>query len=149
MTEEISVNFEAKNPTDIKLLNRLYDVHLVLNDIAVRLDKEITDEVELTVPNEDDVQNLEQVFGKTVQAFTDMTEKYGDTDEFIDSFGGATKEFAIKLVSELVDFNNGIADIGNEEGGLAAYDEDKLNDWVNTMMGDIVETNESFSELIA
>ena len=35
MTEEISVNFQAKNPSGIKLLNRLYDGHLVLNDIGV------------------------------------------------------------------------------------------------------------------
>ena len=39
MTEEISVNFQAKNPSGIKLLNRLYDGHLVLNDIGVRLDE--------------------------------------------------------------------------------------------------------------
>ena len=46
MTEEISVNFQAKNPSGIKLLNRLYDGHLVLNDIGVRLDELLNNEDE-------------------------------------------------------------------------------------------------------
>ena len=148
MADEITVNFQAKNPSGIKLLNRLYDAHLVLNDIGVRLDDEITNEKELTVPNQEDVNNLNDVFGKSVQTFTDITDAYGDVNQFADNFGDETKNFAEKLLTEMIDFNNGIADIGDTEGGLAAYDDDKLNDWVNQMMGDIVATNESFSNLI-
>ena len=59
-----------------------------------------------------------------------------------------TKIFAQKLITELVDFNNGIADIGDSEGGLENYDNDKLNDWINQVMSDIVETNEAFNALI-
>ena len=48
----------------------------------------------------------------------------------------------------MVDFNNGIADIGDTEGGLENYDNDKLNDWVNQVLGDIVSTIEAFNTLI-
>ncbi|GAA3634937.1 hypothetical protein GCM10022297_12190 [Lactobacillus hamsteri] len=148
MSEEISVNFEAKNPSGIKLLNRLYDCHLVLNDIGVRLDQQITNGEELTVPTQEDVQNLNQTFGKAVQIFTDITDTYQDVNGFANNFGGDTRDFAEKLITEMVDFNNGIADIGDTEGGLASYDDDKLNDWVNQLMGEIVETNESFNKLV-
>ena len=56
--EEIDVNFQAKNPSGIKLLNRLYDGHLVLNDIGVRLDEQLRNEEELTVPTQEDVNNF-------------------------------------------------------------------------------------------
>lgn len=149
MSDEIRVSFEAKNPSGIKLLNRLYDVHLVLNDIAVRLDQEITDQVELTVPTQEDVDNLRSSFETSVQIFNDITESYGDGNNFVDNFGGNTKTFAINLINEMIDYNNGIAEIGDTEGGLAAYDDDRLNEWINSIMGDIVETNESFNELIS
>lgn len=148
MADEISVNFEAKNPSGIKLLNRLYDNHLVLNDIGVRLDDQISKGEEITVPTQDDVQNLNQTFKEAVQTFTDITEKYGDVNNFANNFGGDTKEFSRRLITELVEFNDGIADIADTEGGLAAYDDDKLNDWVNRLMGEIVDTNEAFNNLI-
>lgn len=148
MAEEINVNFQAKNPSGIKLLNCLYDCHLVLNDIGVRLNDQVTNQEEITVPTQDDVNNLNETFNKAVQIFTDISEKYGDVNNFADNFGGDTRVFAEKLITEMVDFNNGIADIGDTEGGLAAYDDDKLNDWVNQVMGDIVDTNESFKTLV-
>lgn len=149
MTEEIDVNFQAKNPSGIKLLNRLYDGHLVLNDIGVRLDEQLNNEnEELTVPTQEDVNNLNDTFGKMVQAFSDITDAYGNVDTFADNFAGTTKDFAERLITEMVDFNNGIADIGDTEGGLENYDNDKLNDWVNQVMGDIVATNEAFNTLI-
>lgn len=149
MTEEIEVNFQAKNPSGIKLLNRLYDGHLVLNDIGVRLDEELNNaDKELTVPTQDDVDNLSQTFGKTVEAFNDITNAYGDVNGFANNFAGATKAFAEKLITEMVDFNNGIADIGDTEGGIENYDNDKLNEWVNQLMSDIVETNDAFHTLV-
>ena len=146
--EEIDVNFQAKNPSGIKLLNRLYDGHLVLNDIGVRLDEQLRNEEELTVPTQEDVNNLSDTFGKMVDTFTDITHAYGDVNNFADNFAGATQSFAEALITELVDFNNGIADIGDTEGGLENYDNDKLNDWVNQLMNDIVATNEAFNTLI-
>lgn len=146
--EEIDVNFQAKNPSGIKLLNRLYDGHLVLNDIGVRLDEQLRNEEELTVPTQEDVNNLSDTFGKMVDTFTDITDAYGDVNNFADNFAGATQSFAEALITELVDFNNGIADIGNTEGGLENYDNDKLNDWVNQLMNDVVATNEAFNTLI-
>lgn len=149
MAEEIEVNFQAKNPSGIKLLNRLYDGHLVLNDIGVRLDEQLNNDAEeLTVPTQDDVNNLSNTFGKAVQTFSDIVDQYGDVDNFADNFAGTTKAFAEKLVTEMVDFNNGIADIDAAEGGLENYDNDKLNDWVNRLMEEIVETNEAFNDLI-
>ena len=138
--EEIDVNFQAKNPSGIKLLNRLYDGHLVLNDIGVRLDEQLRNEEDLTVPTQEDVNNLSDTFGKMVDTFTDITDAYGDVNNFADNFAGATQSFAEALITELVDFNNGIADIGDTEGGLENYDNDKLNDWVNQLMNDIVAT---------
>ncbi|MCT3602659.1 hypothetical protein EFS28_06375 [Lactobacillus acidophilus] len=146
--EEIDVNFQAKNPSGIKLLNRLYDGHLVLNDIGVRLDEQLRNEEELTVPTQEDVNNLSDTFGKMVDTFTDITDAYGDVNNFADNFAGATQSFAEALITELIDFNNGIADIGDTEGGLENYDNDKLNDWVNQLMNDIVATNEAFNTLI-
>lgn len=148
--EEIDVSFQAKNPSGIKLLNRLYDGHLVLNDIGVRLDEQLRNEneEELTVPTQEDVNNLSDTFGKMVDTFTDITDAYGDVNNFADNFAGATQSFAEALITELVDFNNGIADIGDTEGGLENYDNDKLNDWVNQLMNDIVATNEAFNTLI-
>lgn len=146
--EEIDVNFQAKNPSGIKLLNRLYDGHLVLNDIGVRLDEQLRNEEELTVPTQEDVNNLSDTFGKMVDTFTDITDAYGDVNNFADNFAGGTQSFAEALITELVDFNNGIADIGDTEGGLENYDNDKLNDWVNQLMNDIVATNEAFNTLI-
>ena len=78
----------------------------------------------------------------------DITDAYGDVNNFANNFAGSTKAFAEKLITEMVDFNNGIADIGDTEGGLENYDNDKLNNWVNQLMGDIVETNESFNTLV-
>ena len=146
--EEIDVNFQAKNPSGIKLLNRLYDGHLVLNDIGVRLDEQLRNEEELTVPTQEDVNNLSDTFGKMVDTFTDITDAYGDVNNFADNFAGATQSFAEALITELVDFNNGIADIGDTEGELENYYNDKLNDWVNQLMNDIVATNEAFNTLI-
>lgn len=146
--EEIDVSFQAKNPSGIKLLNRLYDGHLVLNDIGVRLDEQLRNEEDLTVPTQEDVNNLSDTFGKMVDTFTDITDAYGDVNNFADNFAGATQSFAEALITELVDFNNGIADIGDTEGGLENYDNDKLNDWVNQLMNDIVATNEAFNTLI-
>lgn len=148
MTDEISVNFEAKNPSGIKLLNRLYNEHLVLNDIGVRLNDQLTNGEDLTVPNAEDMNNLSASFSKAVQTFTDITDVYGDVDNFAENFGGDTKEFAQKLIVEMVDFNNGIADIGDTPGGLENYDDDKLNKWVNLMMDHIIDTNGSFNKLI-
>ncbi len=149
MTEEIDVNLQAKNSSGIKLLNRLYDGHLVLNDIGVRLDEQLNNEnEELTVPTQEDVNNLDDTFGKMVQTFGDITNAYGNVDTFADNFAGTTKDFAERLITEMADFNNGIADIGDTEGGLENYDNDKLNDWVNQVMGDIVATNEEFNTLI-
>lgn len=148
MTDEISVNFEAKNPSGIKLLNRLYNEHLVLNDIGVRMNDQLTKGEDLTVPNQEDMQNLSNSFSKAVQTFTDITDAYGDVNNFANNFGGDTKEFAQKLIVEMVDFNNGIADIGDTAGGLANYDDDKLNEWINTMMDHVVETNNSFNKLL-
>lgn len=149
MTEEIDVNLQAKNPSGVKLLNRLYDGHLVLNDIGVRLDEQLNNEnEELTVPTQEDVNNLYDTFGKMVQTFGDITNAYGNVDTFADNFAGTTKDFAERLITEMADFNNGIADIGDTEGGIENYDNDKLNDWVNQVMGDIVATNEEFNNLI-
>lgn len=149
MTEEIEVNFQAKNPSGIKLLNRLYDGHLVLNDLGVRLDEQLNNEdEEPTVPTQEDVDNLSDTFGKTVEAFSDITDAYGDVNSFADNFAGSTKNFAEKLITEIVDFNNGIADIGDTEGGLENYDNDKLNEWVNQLMSDIVKTNDAFHILV-
>lgn len=149
MTEEIEVNFQAKNPSGIKLLNRLYDGHLVLNDLGVRLDEQLNNEdEELTVPTQEDVDNLSDTFGKTVEAFSDITDAYGDVNSFADNFAGSTKNFAEKLITEMVDFNNGIADIGDTEGRLENYDNDKLNEWVNQLMSDIVKTNDAFHILV-
>lgn len=148
MADEITVNFEAKNPSGIKLLNRLYDGHLVLNDIGVRLDEQLTNGDELTVPTEEDMKNINQTFGNMVKVFTDIADVYGDVNNFADNFGGDTKNFAEKLIVELVNFNDGIADVADTEGGLAAYDDDKLNDWINNLMGQIVDTNEAFNTLV-
>ena len=149
MTEEIDVNFQAKNPSGIKLLNRLYDGHLVLNDIGVRLDEQLNNEnEELTVPTQEDVNNLNDTFGKMVQTFSDITDAYGNVDTFAQNFAATTKDLRERLITEMVDINNGIADIGDTEGGLENYDNDKLNDWVNQVMGDIVATNEAFNTLI-
>lgn len=126
----------------------MYDGHLVLNDIGVRLDEQLRNEEELTVPTQEDVNNLSDTFGKMVDTFTDITDAYGDVNNFADNFAGATQSFAEALITELVDFNNGIADIGDTEGGLENYDNDKLNDWVNQLMNDIVATNEAFNTLI-
>ena len=100
----------------------------------------------MTVPTQADVDNLSETFGKTVTVFSDIADAYGDVNNFAENFGGTTKIFAQKLITELVDFNNGIADIGDSEGGLENYD--KLNDWINQVMSDIVETNEAFNALI-
>ncbi|MDH5099572.1 hypothetical protein OQI87_00060 [Lactobacillus kefiranofaciens] len=149
MTEEIEVNFQAKNPSGIKLLNRLYDGHLVLNDLGVRLDEQLNNEdEEPTVPTQEDVDNLSDTFGKTVEAFSNIIDAYGDVNSFADNFAGSTKNFAEKLITEMVDFNNGIADIGDTEGGLENYDNDKLNEWVNQLMSDIVKTNDAFHILV-
>lgn len=149
MTEEIDVSFQAKNPSGIKLLNRLYDGHLVLNDIGVRLDEQLNNESEeLTVPTQKDVNDLSDTFVNTVKVFSDITDTYGDVNTFADNFAGTTKEFAERLITEMVDFNDGIADIEDTEGGLENYDNDKLNDWINQVMGDIVATNEAFNDLI-
>ena len=103
MTEEIEVNFQARNPSGIKLLNRLYDGHLVLNDIGVRLDEQLNNEdEELTVPTKEDIDNLSDTFGKTVEAFSDITNAYGDVNSFADNFAGSTKDFAEKLITELI-----------------------------------------------
>lgn len=148
--DEISVNFQAKNPSGIKLLSRLYDNHLVLNDLGVRLDDQLSkgEDEEITVPNQEDIQNLSRTFEKTVDIFTEIVNKYQDVDNFADNFAGTTKDFAEKLLTEMADFNNGVAEIADTEGGLAAVDDDKLNDWINKIMGEIVETNESFSKLV-
>ena len=149
MTEEIEVNFQAKNPSGIKLLNRLYDGHLVLNDLGVRLDEQLNNEdEEPTVPTQEDVDNLSDTFGKTVEAFSNIIDAYGDVNSFADNFAGSTKNFAEKLITEMVHFNNGIADIGDTEGGLENYDNDKLNEWVNQLMSDIVKTNDAFHILV-
>lgn len=147
MAEEIKIDFEAKKPSGIKLLTRLYDGHLVLNDIGVRLDDQLSNGEEITVPTNDDLQNISETFKKMVDVFTEITEEFSDVDNFIENFGGETKDFAEKLIVEMNEFNDGISEIGSTEGGLASYDDDKLNDWVNKMMGDIVETNETFSKL--
>lgn len=148
MAEQIKVNFDAKKPSGIKLLNRFYDCHLILNDIGVRLDDQLTNNLEVTVPNADDIKNLNETFGRSVTIFNDLKETFGDVQTFVDNFGGETKQYAEKLVNEMIDFNNGVADIADTEGGLAAYDDEKLNDWVNNLMGDIVETNEAFNLLV-
>lgn len=148
MTDEIKVNFEAKNPSGIKFLTQLYDKHLVLNDIGVRMDDQITKKEELTVPNATDMKNINQIFVETVQTFTKITKSYGNVDDFVANFSGITKEFAQKLILEMSEFNDGISAISSTEGGVAAYDDDKLNNWVNSLMGHIVETNESFNKLI-
>lgn len=149
MEDKISVNFHAQNPSDIKFLNRLYDSHLVLNDIAVRLDDQLNNaDEELTVPNQEDIQNLSQTFNKTVTILNDIIEKYNDLDSFIANFGDDTEKYAKNLVTELVEFNDGIADIGDTNGGLENYDDDKLNNWINAMMNHIVDTNDSFKKLV-
>ena len=44
--------------------------------------------------------------------------------------------------------NDGIAHVADIEGGLDAYDDDKLNDWITNLMGKIVDTNEAFNTLV-
>lgn len=149
MSEDINVTFEAINPSGIKLLNRLYERHLVLNDIGVRLDRQLSSGEELTVPTQEDVDNMRDTFAKSVQVFNEIVEEYSNVKNFAANFGGDTKDFAEKLLSEMKTYNDGIAAIGSTEGGLANYDNDKLNNWINVMMGEIVETNESFNTLIA
>lgn len=149
MSEDINVTFEAINPSGIKLLNRLYERHLVLNDIGVRLDRQLSSGEELTVPTQEDVDNMRDTFAKSVQVFNEIVEEYSNVKNFAANFGGDTKDFAEKLLSEMKTYNDGIAAIGSTEGGLANYDNDKLNNWINVMMGKIVETNESFNTLIA
>lgn len=149
MTEDVNVTFEAINPSGIKLLNRLYDQHLVLNDLGVRLDQQLSDdEAELTIPTQEDLDNLRATFMSSIDIFSDIVKDYGDTQKFAANFGGLTRTFAEKLLIELKTYNDGVADIAKEDDGLASYDEDKLNDWINTMMGLIVETNEAFNQLI-
>ncbi|CCI85767.1 hypothetical protein FC52_GL000069 [Lactobacillus pasteurii DSM 23907 = CRBIP 24.76] len=149
MSEDINVTFEAINPSGIKLLNRLYERHLVLNDIGVRLDRQLSSGEELTVPTQEDVDNMRDTFAKSVQVFNEIVEEYSNVKNFAANFGGDTKDFAEKLLSEMKTYNDGIAAIGSTEGGLANYDNDKLNNWINVIMGKIVETNESFNTLIA
>mgnify|MGYP007042232284 CR=1 FL=1 len=99
--KKIEVNFQARNPSGIKLLNRLYDGHLVLNDIGVRLDEQLNNEdEELTVPTKEDIDNLSDTFGKTVEAFSDITDAYGDVNTLPNNFAGSTKAFAEKLITE-------------------------------------------------
>lgn len=147
MAEEINVNFQAKEPGGIKFLARLYNCHLVLNDIGVRLNDELSAGKKITVPNEKDVADLNQTFKQAVQIFTDITQKYADVNNFANNFGGATKQFARCLIKELVDFNNGIADIGSTQGGLAAYDEQKLTDWLNRLLDEVAATNKALGIL--
>lgn len=145
--ESINVEFQARDARSVKMLNRLYDCHLVLNDIAVRMNDEINEEQDLTVPNENDVKNLNDTFAKSVQIFTDIVDSYEDVNKYIDNFFGKTKEFAQPLVAEMVQFNNGISEIS--EAGLNSYDEEKLNNWINEMMNAVIATNEAFNNLIA
>ena len=144
--EDINVEFQASNPRSVKLLNQLYDGHLVLNDIGFRLNEQLSGDGEITVPNEEDVQNLNDTFKKAVDTFTQITEEYGDVNQFAENFFGDTKTFAEAVITEMVDFNNGIADIASV--GLESYDDEKLNDWINKMMGEVVDTNEAFNKLI-
>ena len=144
--EDINVEFQASNPRSVKLLDKLYDGHLVLNDIGFRRNEQLSGDGEITVPNEEDVQNLNDTFKKAVDTFTQITEEYGDVNQFAENFFGDTKTFAEAVITEMVDFNNGIADIASV--GLESYDDEKLNDWINKMMGEVVDTNEAFNKLI-
>ena len=144
--EDINVEFQASNPRSVKLLDKLYDGHLVLNDIGFRLNEQLSGDGEITVPNDEDVQNLNDTFKKAVDTFTQITEEYGDVNQFAENFFGDTKTFAEAVITEMVDFNNGIADIASV--GLESYDDEKLNDWINKMMGEVVDTNEAFNKLI-
>ena len=67
--EDINVEFQASNPRSVKLLDKLYDGHLVLNDIGFRLNEQLSGDGEITVPNEEDVQNLNDTFKKAVDTF--------------------------------------------------------------------------------
>lgn len=145
--ESINVEFQARDARSVKMLNKLYNCHLVLNDIAVRMNDEINEEQDLTVPNENDVKNLNDTFAKSVQIFTDIVDSYGDVNKYIDNFFGKTKEFAQPLVAEIIQFNNGLSEIS--EAGLDSYDEEKLNNWINEMMNAVIATNEAFNNLIA
>ena len=80
--EDINVEFQASNPRSVKLLDKLYDGHLVLNDIGFRLNEQLSGDGEITVPNEEDVQNLNDTFKKAVDTFTQITEEYGDVNQF-------------------------------------------------------------------
>ena len=144
--ESINVEFQANDARSVKMLSRLYDCHLVLNDIAVRMNDEINEDKELTVPNEEDVQNINDTFGKSVQVFTDIVDAYGDVNKYVDNFFGTTQEFAKPLVSEMIEFNNGISEISDI--GLENYDEEKLNEWINELMNAIIATNGAFNNLI-
>ncbi|MGQ5709599.1 hypothetical protein [Lactobacillus sp. PSON] len=144
--DSINVEFQASDARSVKMLNQLYNYHLVLNDIAVRLNEQIGNSEEITVPNEEDVKNLNDIFSKSVGTFTDITSSYENVDKYIENFYGNTKDFAQALVEELVRYNNGIADIADV--GLDEYDEEKLNKWVNSMMEAVINTNETFNKLI-
>ena len=144
--DSINVEFQASDARSVKMLNQLYNYHLVLNDIAVRLNEQIDNGEEITVPNEEDVKNLNSIFGKSVGTFTDITSSYENVNKYVENFFGNTKEFAQALVEELVKYNNGIADIADV--GLEDYDEEKLNEWVNDMMEAVIQTNEAFNKLI-
>ena len=45
--EDINVEFQASNPRSVKLLDKLYDGHLVLNDIGFRLNEQLSGDGEL------------------------------------------------------------------------------------------------------
>lgn len=144
--ESINVEFQAIDARSVKMLSKLYNCHLVLNDIAVRMNDEINEGKDLTVPNEEDVKNINATFGKSVQIFTDIVDSYEDVNKYVDNFFGTTKEFAKPLVNEMIQFNDGISDISG--AGLESYDEEKLNDWINKMMNAIIETNDAFKKLV-
>lgn len=147
MANEVGVQLQAKNPAAIKLLLRMYDNHLLLNDIAVRLNNDMSQGSQKTVPNQKDVERLGNAFGNITQIFTKISQQYGRVTAFAANFAGPTKDWAQNLIVELVDFNNGFADLNAKKGKVTAADEQKLNAWVDRLMAEIVASNEAFAKL--
>lgn len=145
MAAEIGVHLQAKNREAIKLLLRLYDDHLILNDIGVRWQDKIETGQKRMVPNQDDMKHLAQAFGDIVQIFSQIT-RQGSVTDFAANFAGPTKTWAQNLIVELIDFNNGFAYL-NQQSELSAAAQEKMNKWLDQLLTEIAATNKAFTKL--
>lgn len=147
MTNEVGVTLQAKNQAAIKLLLAMYDNHLLLNDIAVRLNEKINKESKKMILNPKDGEHLGSAFGKITQIFTEIRQQYGSVTNFAANFAGPTQDWAQKLIVELVDFNNGFAVLNSRKEKITAAKEQKMNAWLDGLMDEIAASNEAFAKL--